>query len=350
MRIPRLLFVQVLCLTSAVALAADYNWPQRGKLSMESPGTWKVSTQSAAGLGFTFKVASTGENQAMLQMTVVALPEGKTISESDLPERLRTMVGRNLASSVEKKVNAVQLAMGQGAGWYAELTDASLVGKPSVKGDYKVMRQGVAALDSTTFVVITMQFDNADGSEPAKMVGMVESLRFARGAAEPAPVSLRIEETTDFYKLHDPDGRLVLKIPRGDLVVRRNANVGGATASPRYFNLAGSGSGLALSGWIEPASLYKGLQQFWKDETAAAAKARGLEPKSVKFSKHEDWDLIAYDLALPVKDVNNTHYRAELVRNGTWIDLHVSATGSRPISELRADLMAFMQSIEVETP
>ncbi len=340
----------MLCLTCAVALAADYHWPQRGTLTLESPGTWKVTSQSAPGLGYLFKIAATGENPAMLQITVVALPEGKTISESDLPDRLRAMVGRNLAGSVEKKVNPVQLAMTQGAGWYAELTDASLVGKPSVKGDFKVMRQGVAALDSTTFVVITMQFDDAERPEPAKMIGMVESLRFAPGAAGPTTARLRIEDTADFYKLHDPDGKLVLKIPRRDLTVQRNANIGGATDSPRYFSFSGAGSGLAVSGWIEPASLYQGVQEFWKSETAAARKARGFEHQNVKFSKHEDWDLIAYDLTLPAKGVNNTHYRAELVRHGTWIDLHVSITGSSPLRELRAELLAFLQAIEVETP
>ena len=70
--------------------------------------------------------------------------------------------------------------MKQGCGWYDQLTDASLVGKPPVKDDHKVMRNALVALDNHTLVVITMFFDDSKGNEPNDMLSIVQSMQFKR--------------------------------------------------------------------------------------------------------------------------------------------------------------------------
>jgi hypothetical protein len=331
---PRLALL--LAISSTICSAAEFDWPGHGKIFLDVPKTWALTGRPATDVGFALKGQPKSPANAGLTISVIRTPNPKTPATPDFRRILEGAVQPYLKSSVEKKFSPVALGLKTGTGWFAEFTDAALVGQPAQKGNHKVLRSGIADLQRNTIAVISMSFDDPMGDESAEMLAIVESLRFEPGAASapsarPPSVGLRIERTDTFYKLHDPDGKLVLKIPRRDLVVQGKPGTGGATESPRYFLLTETSSDLALSGWMEPASDYAGLEQFWKDETAAAKKAKGFEAKKVRFSKHDGWDLIAYDVSLPVKDVNNTHIRAELVRNGTWIDLHARRAAGRAL-------------------
>jgi hypothetical protein len=62
-----------------------------------------------------------------------------------------------------------------------------------------------------------------------------------------------------------------------------------------------------------------------------------------------DWVAIAYELPFP-KSANtavNTHIRAELIKNGTWVDLHISVTGDMPLAEARSQALELMKSVVV---
>jgi hypothetical protein len=63
-------------------------------------------------------------------------------------------------------------------------------------------------------------------------------------------------------------------------------------------------------------------------------------------SQNGGWDVVAYDVSLP-SGITSAHLRAERVLAGTWIDLHLSTTSTRPPATLRAELLAALARVEV---
>jgi hypothetical protein len=87
---------------------------------------------------------------------------------------------------------------------------------------------------------------------------------------------------------------------------------------------------LIVSGWLEPAERYKGLDALWEAEKRSPVYAGPLAPTSVEMLREGAWEVIAYDVALPGGAQSNL--RAERVMAGTLVDLHLST------AELRAAL------------
>jgi hypothetical protein len=139
-----------------------------------------------------------------------------------------------------------------------------------------------------------------------------------------------------------PQSRVILKLSDPSL---RPDNA--APARPNYFQLTRRDPQLILSGWLEPASSYKGLQEFWQSESRLPAYAGALAPTRVEMLKTGPWDVVAFDVSLPVPGFTSAHVRAERVQAGTWIDLHLSTTSARPPATLRAELLAALSQVEV---
>jgi hypothetical protein len=115
---------------------------------------------------------------------------------------------------------------------------------------------------------------------------------------------------------------------------------------PNYFKLMRRDPQLILSGWLEPAARYNGLEAFWESEKRSPAYAGPLAPTRVEMLRNAPWEIVAYDVALP-GGITSAHLRAERVLAGTWIDLHLSTTSTRPATSLRAELLAALAGIEI---
>lgn len=176
MRTQRILPAVCFLLTLVALQAKDFRWAGRGTLSLETPDGWKVDGRDAAEPGYAFTGRPASPVAAFLQITVVAKP----VSDEELPAMLQTSLQPYIEQSVEKEFRPIALRLHQGKGWYAELTDAALVGKPPVPDDYKVMRSALIALDAQTLVVATMQFDDPSSDAAGEMLAIVSSLRVAR--------------------------------------------------------------------------------------------------------------------------------------------------------------------------
>jgi hypothetical protein len=168
-------------------------------------------------------------------------------------------------------------------------------------------------------------------------------------AADSRDATLVMRTTPDAIELAVPVSALVLQFPKGGLAEVKEAR-SGAQASPRYFHLA-DGRGLIVSGWFESAQTFDGFETFWKGEFSAMKKA-GLVPTAPPTSVVlGDWSGAAYELPLPdgaPENMINTHIRAELIKAGTWIDLHISITSRKPVAEARDEALAFLKSIAVK--
>ena len=156
------------------------------------------------------------------------------------------------------------------------------------------------------------------------------------------PDALRVVQRDEAYELSVPVSRLVMSIPRGQLVPR-STSVGGATNSPRYFYFVDRA--FNLSGWFEPAQKFSTVRKLWDEETKAWSRNGLPAPMEVSFRKVEGWEVVFYDSPSPVG--NNSHLRAHWVQAGTWIELHLSMTADRPIAQNREFLETFLKLILV---
>ena len=117
-------------------------------------------------------------------------------------------------------------------------------------------------------------------------------------------------------------------------------------ASPRYFHFNDESRSFVVSGWFESGADFPGVKKFWDDETRTWSK-RGLpNPHEVTFTKVGGWDAILYDI--PIPDATNSHLRAHWVAAGTWIDVHLSTTGTGTRADSRAALLRELKTFHIE--
>jgi hypothetical protein len=180
MRSRPLLLSVLLLFTLGVASARDFPWPGHGTISFDVPPGWKLEGQSSGDAVYAFRAQPGSDVAAMLQITLVNTPPNKPVLAGELTERLQASLQPYIEQSVEREFRPVVLKCRQGKGCYAELTDAALVGKPPVAGDYKVMRSALVALDRQTLVIATMQFDDPASDEAGEMLALVSSIRLGK--------------------------------------------------------------------------------------------------------------------------------------------------------------------------
>jgi hypothetical protein len=319
----------------AAALGDDFAWTGRGTIRVTVPDGWSVLSRDA-GVRYDFRAQPKAGPSILVQLTLLALPRDKPMHADAVRSRLEQTVQPYLAGSVEKVFDPRPLLLSQGSGWVVQLTDASLVGKAPEPGNFKVMRNAQAALGDDLVMIATIQFDDPSRPEVAEAMSLVSTLRVERssGGATPAgPASGAFEFTV-------PESRVVVKVP--DIGLRRDDPTGGG---PRYFKLSRSNPQLILSGWLEPAPRYKGLEAFWESEARSPAYAGEGAPTHVEMLQVGPWEVVCFDVAAP--GGTSSHLRAERVQAGTWIDLHLSSTSAREPPALREELLAALRTVQV---
>ena len=166
-------------------------------------------------------------------------------------------------------------------------------------------------------------------------------------AASAADTTLVTTVGPDTITLQVPVSAISLTFPKGGLKPDDEPR-SGAQGNPRYFHFADDARGLIVSGWIESSRSFQGYDKFWAGEFAAMKQA-GITPTSApSFVKAGDWIAAAYEVTIPGKNGSvNTHLRAELLQENTWVDLHISLTASISVAEARSVALRFLNSIEV---
>jgi hypothetical protein len=318
-------------LQPAGARAAEFAWPGRGTVRMTVPAGWNVKPiDSEKGIEFR---ASPRTDRAFAQFTLLPLPPGDELSAAEVRKELERLVKPYVAGSVEKKFAPKPLPVSRGSGWFVQLTDASRVGKPHDPDYSKMMRTGLAALGDGVLMATTVAFDDPAWPEVTEAMSLLASVRVeAKGdgsAAAPGPFEFTV-----------PQSRVTVKVP--DLGLRPDEP---PDVKRRYFKLSRENPQLILSGWLEPASAYKGLKDFWESERRSPAYAGAGAPTRVELTKVGAWEVVAFDVVVP--GGTSAHVRAERVQAGTWIDLHLSSTGARAPATLREELVTALRSIEV---
>jgi hypothetical protein len=337
MRLFATAFVLVIGFAPAAVHAEAFDWPGHGTVSVAVPTGWSVRTQPTNKVGFYLIAEPQAGPVVSAQFSLIVSTSEQPLGVEQVKGRLEDMTRQFLDGSVEKAFDPKQLTLSRGSGWVVELTDASLVGKPAEAGNYKITRSALALLDDRVMLIATILFDDPSLPEVGRAMSLLSSLRFERG-------------TTDGQAASTPGGPFTFTVPQSRVVVKVSDPSlrpdDAASAGRSYFKLARRDPQLILSGWLEPASSYKGLKEFWQAESRSPAYAGALAPTRVEMLRNGPWEVVAFDVPVPGGGTS-VHVRAERVQAGTWIDLHFSTTSARPPATLRAELLAALRQIQV---
>ncbi|MFZ6818743.1 hypothetical protein [Undibacterium sp. Ji22W] len=158
--------------------------------------------------------------------------------------------------------------------------------------------------------------------------------------------TLQVTPIETGYLLNVPVSRIQLTIPDAKLIdltskMRKSAN------DRRYFYFADETRGLTVSGWFEQAGSFPGLNKFWQGEMASWKKNSLPAPLNVAAVQLNDWQAIFYDIDAGPE--SSKHVKAEIVLEGTWIDLHISISNSASPPPTREMLEDFLKGIIVTT-
>ena len=149
--------------------------------------------------------------------------------------------------------------------------------------------------------------------------------------------SLTAKEFESTIELTVPVSKVKMTIPKLEFV-KQNDN---PTNSYRYFYYWDTNAQLGISGWFEPASLFKGTQSHWDQ---FLAKWKGNQPTNVSFEKLNNWEVVRYNI--DVQGCSQSNAKAFLVQNETWLEIHVSSFCKDDSDQ--ADITNFINSITVE--
>ncbi|MDI1251410.1 MAG: hypothetical protein PSV13_21290 [Lacunisphaera sp.] len=179
----KLLLLLAACLLPAAALADKIELATGQTVRVAVPETWQAGDLPApppgvprVGRSFRY-VTRSGSNDSVM-LTLVPVPDDRLAD----PEILRHMVTEAsqqfVAGSVEGKVDLKDLKTGRAAGFMVTFTDAALVGKPSVKDDYKLMTSCFLYLGDRVLVSATIFSDDANGPAYAEALRLLKSIAF----------------------------------------------------------------------------------------------------------------------------------------------------------------------------
>jgi hypothetical protein len=177
------LYIHIYCLFLAVfaSRGAEFDFGNRGKLSISIPDDWTINghamkTDDGTPMGYTFAIKPRSDANAKCLLTFIYAANGAPNREAISKEVLR-LSEHFVSESVEKKQNLKGFSLEKGYGSYCLFTDASLVGKKALPGDYKVMGAGEVQPGDNIKGAVTLFADEADGVDMKAMIKIVNSLK-----------------------------------------------------------------------------------------------------------------------------------------------------------------------------
>jgi hypothetical protein len=146
-----------------------------GTLTLAVAKDWKL-TSTKQDTGVDLVIAAPGGANAQLLFSVIYVPHGATALKADVDGKVVAEGGGFLAMSVEKKAVLRKYTMaGDAYGAYCVFTDASLVGKPPEKDNFKVVTVGIIWFNDAVGVSVSQVCDDEKGPEFATMLATTNS-------------------------------------------------------------------------------------------------------------------------------------------------------------------------------
>ena len=124
-------------------------------------------------------VTRSGSNDSVM-LTLVPVPDDRLADPETLKAMIEEASQQFVGGSVEGKVTLKELKIGAVAGFSVTFTDVNLVGKPTVKDDYKAMTSCFVYLGDRVLVSATIFTDDVNGKAYAEGLRLLKSLSLQR--------------------------------------------------------------------------------------------------------------------------------------------------------------------------
>jgi hypothetical protein len=180
----RLLKSLIFFLGAAAALTAQVqtiDLGAHGKLTLYLLGDWKLNTVDMAGQ---FTVTINPEKEAVNATCTIAVTF-PTVDRFDNKGRLKLRVEADnftaAQAAVEGKAVAREFSLTHGYGFYCNLTDPELRGKPPQKGNYKNASVGKIRLAPDIVLDVSIMADGFTSEPYQQLLGAIEGMEFTPG-------------------------------------------------------------------------------------------------------------------------------------------------------------------------
>jgi hypothetical protein len=171
----RLLPLLALLLLPLSAPADTVDLGTHGTLTITPPKGWTIVTQKEEDAGFVLLFSPPPDVNAKLIMNVVFPPEKQPLSKQAIQEEAEAAGDQWVDSSVEKKKVVREFKLSAGYGAYCVFTDASRVGKPPEKDNFKMVATGILWFSDDVKAGVTLVADDEKGPDFMAMVAAVSS-------------------------------------------------------------------------------------------------------------------------------------------------------------------------------
>ena len=173
-------FVFLFYVAAICSRADEFRLAGHGTLSLDVPQGWNVKSRPAQGadgseIGQAFSFQPDDARNAKCLLTFMYVQ--KTPDKIELRKHVLAMSERFVSGSVEKKQALSEFSLKNGYGAYCVFTDASLIGKPTKPGDYKVMAAGQVQPGEGVLGVASLFADDKDGKDFQAMLQIINSLK-----------------------------------------------------------------------------------------------------------------------------------------------------------------------------
>lgn len=159
--------------------------------------------------------------------------------------------------------------------------------------------------------------------------------------------SVQVRTRSSTYVVKPPYSKISLHIPKGRLS-KKPFGQAGETYNPAYFHFADDEINLVVSGTFRPAKVFPGTKTLWECQVQEWVSRDLPVPQDVLFEDVGAWQVIIYDLT--VADSHGSHLRAHWVKEGIWIDLHLSKASRQKDVGAKSRLLGLLRRIRVEIP
>jgi hypothetical protein len=175
----RTALILVLLALPLLAGAATVDLGTHGTLSIDVPAGWKLSSHREEESGYALTLTPPGDVNARCIFSVAFMEPGEPVTRDKVQEQVLNIGDQFVDASVEKKKVLKELNPKGSYGYYCVFTDASMVGKPSAKDEFKVVAVAVLRLTDDVMAAVSIAADDEKGPEFQSMLAAASSAAVA---------------------------------------------------------------------------------------------------------------------------------------------------------------------------
>jgi len=173
----RTLAILVFLLATLGGWAVVFPLRDNGRLEVFPVGDWKFGSEDVGDLKIVMAPKRVEDN-AVATLTVVTGGGDEFGTEEKLTRQLNQVAQRLAASGdyAERKAVLKPIYCGQGFGFYFMFSDAKLVGRPVVTGDYKTICLGMIRVNANVMIRLQIYSDGEETEAFQQLLGMIEGM------------------------------------------------------------------------------------------------------------------------------------------------------------------------------